>query len=61
MYNMFKLSLPENGFGFPCNICAGRNEPAESCRNCTGYSGSFDIEISDIRKLMETTRALPKK
>ena len=53
MINKFILSLPENGFGFPCNICAHRDGVVSYCKDCTGYSGPFDADMSDIRYLME--------
>jgi hypothetical protein len=57
MKNKFKLQLPENGFGFPSNICENHNQPVEKCRDCTGYGGPFDADISDIRRLMESHEA----
>ena len=53
--NLFKLDLPENGFGFPCNICANRNLPAAMCHECAGYGGAIDFpaDQSDIRALLE--------
>jgi hypothetical protein len=53
--NKFKLDLPENGFGFPCNICANRIAPVDACKDCTGYGGAIDFPVdrSDLRGLME--------
>ena len=55
MTNKFKLSLPENGFGFPCNICANRNKPVSDCKDCAGYGGAIDFpsDESGIRNLLE--------
>lgn len=53
MTNKFVLSLPENGFGFPCNICRNNQAPVEECRDCVGYSGPFVVDKSDIAHLME--------
>jgi len=55
MINKFKLDLPENGFGFPCNICWNRGEPVENCRDCAGYGNAVDFpaDKADIRALME--------
>ena len=53
MKNKFKLRVPENGFGYPCNLCANNTQPVSSCRDCIGYEGPFSIELSDLSYLME--------
>jgi hypothetical protein len=57
--NKFKLSLPENSFGYPCNICANRERPVTECRYCDGYGGAltFPVDQADLRALMEAPRA----
>jgi hypothetical protein len=58
MTNKFKLDLPENSFGFPCNICANRNQPVDKCRDCAGYGGTcdFPIDKGDLRSIMEAPK-----
>lgn len=58
MTNKFKLQLPENGFGFPCNICAHCSLPVENCKDCIGYGGAVDFPIdeADIRARMEAVK-----
>lgn len=52
MKNQFKLELPDNGFGFPCNICVYRNNDPDSCKDCYGYNKSFGVDESDLRDLL---------
>jgi hypothetical protein len=61
MINRFELELPENGFGFPCNICKHRVDDVAKCRECVGYSGPFVCDKVDIKRLMETKPAEPAR
>lgn len=56
MKNLFKLSLPDNGFGYPCTICSNNIQPPEKCKECVGYTGSFDnlkLSYGELKSLME--------
>jgi len=47
----FKLKLPGNGFGFPCNICSNNNQNVNDCKTCPGYSGA--VTEYDFSKVIE--------
>lgn len=53
MINKLKLRVPENGYGYPCNLCENNTKPVSYCRDCAGYNGPFVVELSDLRALME--------
>ena len=59
MINKFKLDLPENGFGYPCNICGNRIEPVAHCRDCVGYSSlvDFPLDKTELAATLEASHA----
>jgi hypothetical protein len=60
--NKFKLQLPENGFGYPCNICANRDLPVSKCKGCSGYDGvDFPIDQAVRQQTIEECKVLVEK
>jgi hypothetical protein len=57
--NKFNLDLPENGFGYPCNICANRSKPVAYCCDCSGYFSivDFPMDKAELASKLEAPSA----